>query len=360
MKNIILFPGSFDPIHIGHLEMAKKASDTLNADVIFIPAVISVWKNDSAPFIHKMNMINLIIKGEERFSVSDYENTTGKEINYSIDTVKHFKSLYPNDNLYLLIGEDQVNAFHKWKSAKEISELANIIFFQRPEIEIDINNYNYFKMKELTGVLIDASSSHIRELKALDTIDEIVDYIADNKLYFMKDISSHIDKERLEHSIEVAKLARLIAEKNNLDKSTAYIAGLLHDVGKSQNKGFLKDIMVIHYKDYLDLPSFSYHQFVGEYLAKTIFEIVDEEVLKAIKFHATGNENMGPLGKIIYSADKIEPTRGFDSSDLINACLDNYETGFVEVLKANKEFLQSTGKDINNRLTVACFTQYIH
>lgn len=359
MKNIILFPGSFDPIHKGHVEMAKRASDILNADVIFIPAVISVWKSDSAPFVHKMNMINMLIKDEERFSVSDYENTTGKEINYSINTVKHFKTLYPNDKLYLLIGEDQVNAFHKWKDAKEISELANIIFFQRPEIEIDINNYNYFKMKELTGVLIDASSSHIRELKVLDTSDDIIDYIAEHKLYFIGEIATHINDERLKHSIEVAKLARLIAEKNNLDKSTAYIAGLLHDVGKSQNKAFLKDIMSTHYQDYIDLPPFSYHQFVGEHIAKTRFGIVDEEVLKAIKFHATGNKNMSPLGKIIYSADKIEPTRGFDSSDLIKACLDNYETGFIEVLKANKEYLQSTGKDINNRLTVACFTQYI-
>ena len=107
------------------------------------------------------------------------------------------------------------------------------------------------------------------------------------------------------------------------------------------------------------MPPFSYHQFIGEYIAKTFFGIKDEEVLKAIKYHATGNDDMNPLGKIIYSADKIEPTRGFDSSDLIESCLKNYEEGFIEVLKANKEYLTITKKDIENRLTKSCFNKYL-
>ena len=70
MKNIILFGGSFDPIHNGHIEMAKRASTFLDAEVIFIPAVISVWKEHSADFIHKVNMINLAIKDYPFLKVS--------------------------------------------------------------------------------------------------------------------------------------------------------------------------------------------------------------------------------------------------------------------------------------------------
>ena len=114
-----------------------------------------------------------------------------------------------------------------------------------------------------------------------------------------------------------------------------------------------------HYKEYLDLPAFAYHQFVGEYIAKNDFGVVDEDILTAIKFHATGNENMGTLAKIIYAADKIEPTRGFDSSDLIRAMMEDVDKGFVTVLKANKEFLQTHRFDINNRLTSSCFKYYL-
>ena len=63
--------------------------------------------------------------------------------------------------------------------------------------------------------------------------------------------------------------------------------------------------------------------------------------------------------EIIYAADKIEPTRGFDSSGLIKECLNDIEQGFIEVLSANKEYLTQMKKDINNRLTKECFEQYL-
>lgn len=359
MKNIIIFPGSFDPIHTGHLLMAEKASVLLNADVIFVPAVISIWKDESAPFIDKINMIKLAIQNNSNFTVSDYENTTGLDSNYTINTIKHFKEIYPEDNLFLLIGEDQVNKFHLWKDAEELSQLARIVFFERPEIEMDKKNVETFNMLELTGILCDASSSDIRQLKKLNAPFDVIDYIADKNLYYMHKISNLLTKERMLHSIEVAKLARLIAFSNDFDISSAYIAGLLHDIGKNANKAEEEEIMNTQYEEFSDLPRFSYHQFVGEYYSKTIFGIEDEEILTAIKYHATGRDNMTPLGMIIYASDKIEPTRGFDSSDLIKACIKNYKDGFIEVLEANKIFLLEHNKDIENRLTKACFKQYL-
>lgn len=359
MKNIIIFPGSFDPIHTGHLLMAEKASVLLNADVIFVPAVISIWKEESAPFIDKINMIKLAIKNNSNFTVSDYENTTGLKSNFTVDTIKHFKKIYPEDNLFLLIGEDQVNKFHLWKDANELSSIARIIFFERPEIDIEEENVKTFNMLELNGILCDASSSDIRQLKKLNSPFEVIDYIADKKLYYMNKISNLLTDERLSHSIEVAKLARLIAFSNGFDISSAYIAGLLHDIGKNANKAEEEAIMNEHYHDFIDLPSFSYHQFIGEYISRTYFGIENEEILSAIKYHATGRDNMTPLGKIVYASDKIEPTRGFDSTDLIKACIKNYNDGFVEVLEANKLFLLEHKKDIENRLTKACFDQYL-
>ena len=360
MKNIILFGGSFDPIHNGHIEMAKRASTFLDAEVIFIPAVISVWKERSADFIHKVNMINLAIKDYPFLKVSLYESTTGKDVNYSIDTIKYFKTVYPNDNLYMLIGEDQVKEFHRWRDAEEISKLVNIIFFERPDYE-DVNgNVSRFNMIIIDEYKTSAASTNIRDLVDVDTPLEVLEYIASNNLYYMEKIRPLISEKRMSHSLEVAKLCYKIAYKSNkINPNKAYVAGLLHDIGKEIEAAEVVKIMEEHYPEYISLPRFSYHQFVGEYIAKTVFGIKDEEVLEAIRYHATGNANMSDLGKIVYASDKIEPTRGFDSSDLIAACYENYENGFIVVLEANKEYLLVTKKDINNALTAKCFAQYL-
>ena len=169
-----------------------------------------------------------------------------------------------------------------------------------------------------------------------------------------------ISERRLEHSISVANLSYQIAASNNLEHPIkAYIAGLVHDIGKEIPHDDARKIMEEDFKEYQDLPRFAYHQFVAVRIIRDIFKIEDQDIIEAIKYHATGNKDLTPLGKIIYSADKIEPTRGFDSSDLINACLKDYDQGFKEVLRANKEYLLSKGKDINNPLTDKCFEEYL-
>ena len=155
MKNIVLFGGAFDPIHNGHINMAREASKQLDADIFFIPARISVWKNDSAPIEDKIRMIELAIEGEERMHLSRFEADSDKDINYSIDTVKHFKNEHQDSTLYFLIGTDQVNSFHKWKAADELADLATIIYFKRPDLELSKENIERFKMVEISGGEID-------------------------------------------------------------------------------------------------------------------------------------------------------------------------------------------------------------
>ena len=360
--NKILFPGSFDPFHIGHLHMAELASKKYDADVILLPAVISVWKSESVSFEHKVRMVELSIKDKPRFSVSRYESTLDSEINYTINTIRHFVKEYPKDKFFLLIGEDQVNEFHRWREADEIARLVQIIYYSRSGY-VENENVSRFHMEMVEGDEIDASSTKIRNMKGLEYLNrDVLRYIEDHQLYYFNIIKKHIGEKRIKHSISVANLAYDIALNNHLKEPIkAYIAGLAHDIGKEIPLEEARSMMVEHFKDYSDLPKFAYHQFLGTIITKNEFGIVDEEILDAIMFHATGKANMSPLGKIIYASDKIEPTRGFDSSGLIKSCMDNYEQGFIEVLKANKEYLimKKGPMVIENTLTLECFEFYL-
>lgn len=355
----ILYGGGFDPIHNGHLNMAHCASIQFNADVVFVPAPVAIWKNSSINPKDKIGMIQVAIAKYPRFSLDLFEINSGKTTNYSIDTVKHFKEVEPDEKIYYLIGSDQVNEFHRWKNCEELSNLAQIIYFPRPGHKLSHTNIRKFHMMEVKGSCSSAASRDIRHLQSVDVPFEVLQYIEEHSLYWISRIKSLLTEQRFNHSLEVAHLAYKVAAVNGLDPEKAYIAGILHDIGKDVFDEEKRAIMERLFSEDLDLPPFAYHQFVGSFIATQDFEIEDELILNAIKYHATGRDGMSWLEKVVYACDKIEPTRGFDSSDLIKAMMENYDLGFITVLKANKEFLENNRKDINNRLTFNCFKDYL-
>lgn len=363
MESIIIYGGSFDPIHNSHLKLARGASFALNAPVIFVPSKSPRWKSPEANVNHRLEMLKIALKTEgcTDFIVSDYELKKDDKVNYTIDTIKHFAALYPDRLIYLLIGSDQVNKFNNWKSPEEIVSLCKIVYVDREGIELNQEIVSHYKMLRLNIKGIgDASSSDVRNLKSLDIPLNVLEYIEDHNLYYIEKIHHYLDNNRFNHSIEVAHLAYLIARCNNLkNPEKAYIAGLLHDIAKNYDVNKAKLIMNQYYKEYIDLPLFAYHQFIGSYIAKNDFKIQDVDILNAIQYHATGRTNMSDLEKIIYSSDKIEPTRGYDSSCMIKACIKNFDSGFKVVLKENRAHLLTHRKDIYNKLTNECMMQYI-
>ena len=359
--NKIIFGGAFDPVHNGHINMALKAAKELDGEVIFVPARISVWKEVSAPIADKMNMLRIAIKGYKNLYIDEFELNSGKETNYSIDTVRYFKEKYPKDKLYFLIGVDQVNEFHRWKEAEKLAELAQMVYYTRPGYEVKSENIQKYHTMKIVGDGIEVSSTDIRELKSFELPDDVLFYIVEHDLYKgMVDLNFILTPHRLAHSKSVAKTAYEIAKANNLDNPLkAFVAGLFHDIGKDIAEDKQYEMTKKYYPEYADIPKFAYHQFAGAHLVQEMFGIKDPDIIEAIEFHSTGNENMCLLAKIIYASDKIEPTRGFDSSELINAMKKDAAKGFITVLQANKEFLLSKEKNIENRLTYKCFKQYL-
>lgn len=356
--NKIIFGGGFDPIHLGHLNMALQAQKMFPGEVIFVPAKVAVWKESSVSEEHKLAMLNLTIKDYPSFKVDTFELKQETQPR-SYQTVAYFKKKYPHDKLFFLIGQDQVNVFHEWANPDEIAKNTQIIYYKRPKFAINQANVDKYHMVAIEGPELDVSSSDIRNLKSLAISEDVLRYIEDNNLYFIAKIKGYIDEKRYNHSLSVARLAYKIAKMHKLDYQKAYIAGILHDIAKGVDREERLVLMKKYYPDYLDIGTFAYHQFLGEMIAKRDFDIQDQDILNAIKYHTTGRKDMSWLEKLIYATDTVDPLRDYDSSELIKALENDLSSGFVIVLKANYEFLKIRHLSIDNRLSDACFKAYL-
>lgn len=158
----------------------------------------------------------------------------------------------------------------------------------------------------------------------------------------------NLKESRYLHSLSVAKLMYEIALRNKLENPLKYyVCGLLHDVGKYVSKEKTLEIMENNYKYYLNLPFYAYHSFVGAYLVENELKIDDKEFLEAIKIHTTGDEKMSTLAEVLFAADKIDPLRSYDSSEMINLMKEDNVKGFIKVVYETKIFLKDKHNDSN-------------
>ncbi len=187
----------------------------------------------------------------------------------------------------------------------------------------------------------------IRNGARLEITPEMGDYLIEKNLYFMPYLKGLMKPSRFLHAVSVAKTAYEIAVRNRLNPERAYQAGLFHDCGKDVPLMVQMKILKDHFTEFLPLPEFAYHQFVGSYLAKDCFGIEEEEVLSAIRFHCTGKADMSRMEKCIYAADKVEPTRQFPTEKGREAVYQDLESGFLVVLREQEKYFAKIG--INER-----------
>ena len=114
MKKVILFGGSFDPIHWGHYHMANQALRQRGAfELWFIPAAVSPFKTSASHFQHRVRMIEMMISTNDKMKVCTIENELPKP-SYSYHTVLKLKEMHPDYEFEWLIGGDHIEHLHKW------------------------------------------------------------------------------------------------------------------------------------------------------------------------------------------------------------------------------------------------------
>lgn len=196
--NIGIFGGTFNPVHLGHINCLKSVADQAGLDkIIVIPDRIPPHKQaeDLASAEDRLNMCKLAFEGLKCVEISDWElKQEGKS--YSVITLRHLKKVYPHDKLFFIMGSDMLLSFEKWYQYKEILSLAALICVARSQEDVDRIEIKADQLRAKGGEIIivrtapfEVSSTQIREMlkKNLDCScylsENVVQYIVDKNLY---------------------------------------------------------------------------------------------------------------------------------------------------------------------------------
>lgn len=196
-KKVGLYGGTFDPIHLGHLNLALEIQEKHQLDEVwFCPAFLSPHKSAEEPAsgAHRLAMVQLAIKGVPSFKAIAVE-INRKGPSYTIDTLSHLVAQDPELEFFLILGADTIPSFYRWRQPEEIVNLAPLLIGRRtcelPEILPGGNPLIDDAIRQgITETrVLDISATDIRSrikrgapcLYLLPA--EVLDYIYENGLY---------------------------------------------------------------------------------------------------------------------------------------------------------------------------------
>lgn len=200
-KKIGLYGGTFDPLHLGHINLAIELKELRGLDEVwFCPAQCNPHKTETphASAAQRLEMLSLGLEGIPSFKVIDNEMKRPAP-SYTIDTLTELKEQNPHAAFSLLLGEDSIPGFFRWNQPLEIISLANVYIGSRTG-EIDRSRYSGEDQKILQALqqgttqtcLMDISATLIRDRLSRGLYcghlipAKVLDYIKVNQLYSVK------------------------------------------------------------------------------------------------------------------------------------------------------------------------------
>lgn len=199
MSRIGILGGTFNPIHNGHIQMAKYSHDAAKLDkVILMPTFVPPHK-ESANLVsceHRLNMCRLACLNLPYAEVSDFEiKLEGKS--YTYRTLELLKSQNKNDEFFFIVGADMFLSMQNWKNPEIIFELATVIAIPRDKDSVSQLSNHYENVLKKMGAkaivlkdsVLTVSSTYIRDnidnQSALQSLidSRVYNYIKENNLY---------------------------------------------------------------------------------------------------------------------------------------------------------------------------------
>lgn len=390
-----IYGGSFDPVHNGHIAMVNSALKSGFVDlVIVIPSVRNNFKlyANKLPPPYRLCMMQETIEGlgiKECF-VSDIEYDI-EGVSYTAVVLEKLTSdAYIKDFLtsngikkkkaeeshefYWIMGSDTLGTFETWYKPGEILKYATLLAAVRPGDSTDVDKAADSIKKNLGGKVeifrldgVDCSSSEITATgdfskvpkPAREFIERHALYTENTKLSGVSEearkqffesavwMYKYLGAKRLLHTLNVGYLSAHLADVFGCDKDKALIAGALHDCAKELPVEKQLELAKKYSGD-LFTEKKLLHSPAGATFAKEEFGIEDKEILDAICYHTTGRGDMSILEKIVYLADKIEPSRNYtDLTPIREAAEKDLDSAMRMTAAAVRDKFVSQGRDIH-------------
>jgi len=379
-----IYGGTFNPIHLGHMEAARCAAEKLRLDKLFlIPAGSPPHKSlINAPSARdRLEMTRL---GAEAIEAPCEVETLDLELrrdgkSYTLDTLREIKKEMPGDRLYLLMGTDMFLSFQTWWEPEEIAKLCTLCAFAREEAGgngLLENQKRYLEQALGADVkiirlpkVIDISSTQLRGQLARGEGREflapaVYGYIlreglygtrADMRALSLADLRcvamTMLRHRRIAHVLGTEETAAALARRYGEDEEAARRAALLHDCTKKLD---MEQHLALcrQYDIALDQEERRQekllHAITGAAVAKYVFG-ESEAVVGAIRWHTTGRAAMTALEEIIYLADYIEPTRDFcDLTELRELAFRDLDRAVLLGLKMAVRDLKKRGMAVHS------------
>ena len=206
-KRIALFGGTFDPVHLGHLEIARRVGQLVNAEkVIFIPAQMAPHKigRPVTKPIHRYAMLALATQDDPQLSISTFE-LDAPDRRYTVDTVEHFqRALGDETELFFIMGADSWSEIKTWREWERLLTMTNHVVVTRPGYEPTHTDVGPIGERiadtrsclerghgppniYITDVVMkDVSATRIRQLASEGRMDELTDLLPAAVLEYIK------------------------------------------------------------------------------------------------------------------------------------------------------------------------------
>lgn len=170
MAEIGILGGSFDPIHKGHLSIAKAAMKECGlAKVILLPAKVQPFKvgRAMAPEEDRVNMVSLIARENHNFAVSTVE-AYSQQVSYTYKTLQILKQEYPKDRLRFILGTDSFLSLEKWYKGEELLREFSFIVGVRPGYKESETEETVRRMRTLYGTSVKILHNRVLEVSSTE------------------------------------------------------------------------------------------------------------------------------------------------------------------------------------------------